>query len=80
MKRDMIKSVNWSSHNYLLLLSGFDKTLISSTDYRKIVQNLRKSDQWEPICSMQTNRLIDRHDKANSFFSHFCELVLRKTD
>jgi len=32
-------------------------------------QITRKSIQWEPICSMRT----DRHDEAKSRFSLFCE-------
>ena len=32
-----------------------------------------KSVQWEPSCSMRTDRQTDRHDEANSRFSQFCE-------
>jgi len=33
----------------------------------------RKSFQWEPSCSMRTDRQRDRHDEADSRFSQFCE-------
>jgi hypothetical protein len=55
--------------------SDFNKIWIFSTDFQKILryQISWKSVQWEPSCSMQTDGQTDRHEKANSCFSKFCE-------
>ena len=50
-----------------LFLSDFNESWIFSTHIQKILiyQIWWKSIQWEPSCSMRT----DRHDEANSLFS-----------
>jgi len=59
---------------YSLFLSDFNKTLIFSTYFRKLLkyQIPSKSVQWEPSCSMRTDELKYRRDDANSRFSQFC--------
>ena len=57
------------------LLSYFNENWIFSTDFRKIFKHQisLKSVQWEPSCSMRTDRQT-RHDEASSlFFSKFCD-------
>ena len=58
------------------LIVAFYDTWIFSTDFRKIhkYQIPWKSVQWEPSCSIRT----DRHDEANSRFSQFCETRLKR--
>ena len=47
---------------YPLLLSDFNKNCIFSIDFRNILkyQTSWKSAQWEPSCSMQTDRQTDK--------------------
>ena len=53
--------VKWSEVKWPLVLLYFNKTWISSTDFRKI-QKCKitwKSIQWEPNCSMRTDGRTD---------------------
>jgi len=73
-----------------LLLSHFNHTGIFSTDFRKILkyQISWKSDDWEPSCSVRTDRQTDgrtdgwtdrrmyRHDEAISCFLRLFERAL----
>ena len=61
---------------YHLFLSDFKMTWILSTGLRKILkyQISRKSVQWEPRCSMGTDRQADRHDAANTVVA-FCNFA-----
>jgi len=74
-ERYMIKTVYWSSCEVPLFLSHCNETWIFSKDFRKKFKYLIswKSVQWEPRFSMRIDRQTDRHDKANSSFSQFCE-------
>ena len=58
-ERDMIKKMLDLHMKYLLLLSDFNETTISSTDFSKNTQISWKSFQLEPSCSMHTNRRTD---------------------
>jgi hypothetical protein len=54
--RDMIRNVYWSSCKVSVILSDTMK-LIFMTDFRKMLkyQISRKTTQWKPSCSMQTD-------------------------
>jgi len=59
------------NERYLLFLYDFNKILISSIDFQKILryQILFKSVLWEPSCPIltegRTDGLKNRHDEAN---------------
>ena len=58
---------NWARYvKYPLFLSDFNETWVFSEDFRKILKCriAWKSVQWEPRCSMRT----DRYDVANNRF------------
>ena len=71
-ERDMIKNVYWYSCKVQVFLSDFNESWIFSTDFQKMlyIKISWKSFQWEPICSMQTDRRTGRHtdrrDGSNS--------------
>ena len=68
---DIITNVKRSSRQVHVTLVRFQYTWIFWTDFQNNPQtsNFIKSVQWEPSCSMQTNR----YDEANSRFSKICE-------
>jgi hypothetical protein len=58
IQRDITINVHRSSCNVPLFLSDFNGTWISPTDFRKIFeyQISWKSVEWEPSCSVRTDR------------------------
>jgi hypothetical protein len=76
----MMKNVGSLRVNYSLFMYDFNKNLIFSTVFRKILkyQISLKSVQWEPSCPMWTEGRTDRHEKANSLVSHFCERAYKR--
>jgi hypothetical protein len=57
-EQDMIMYVHRSSCKVRVILVNFSETWIFLTDFQKILkyQILQKSIQWEPHCSMQTDK------------------------
>ena len=53
---------------YRLFLLDFNQSWIFRTDFSKNPQSI----QWQPRCSMRTDRQTDRHDKAKSRFPQLC--------
>jgi hypothetical protein len=74
IQRVVIIKVYRSSCKAPLFLSEANENWFFSTDFLKILkyQISWKSVQWEPS-SIPTDRRTDKHDEANSRFSHFCE-------
>jgi hypothetical protein len=74
IQRDIVKNAHGS---LLRLLSDFNDTWSTSTDFRKVLKYeiLWKSVQWKPSCCMRTDGR--RHDEANRRFSQFCSRAIR---
>jgi hypothetical protein len=72
-ERDMIKNVYWSPCEVPLFFTDFNENWIFSTGYRKILRYIIywKSVQWEPNCSMRTDRRTNKHDDDDSLFRNF---------
>ena len=59
---------------YMLFLSSFNETLIPWTIFLKNTQISNfMTVHWEPSCSIWMDGQTDRHDRANSHFTQFCE-------
>jgi hypothetical protein len=68
-ERDMIKNVYWFSckEPILLVRLEWNSNFLDRFWKNTQISNLMKSIQWEPSCSIRT----DRHDEANNRFSQF---------
>jgi len=75
IERDMVKiCIGLQVTCPLLFLSDFNETWNSQTDFRKIpIPNFMKNRSVLAELFYVDGRRTDRHDKANSRFSRFCE-------
>ena len=73
IQRDIVINIKSLYVKYPLFLSDFNESGIFLTDFLEKLkyQFSSKSFQWEPSCYMGTDGWTDRHDEANSRFSHF---------
>jgi len=71
IERDMTKKYVGLHVKYPLFFSGFNETWIISTDFRKILkyQISWKSGQWQPSCSMRTERRADMTNLIVAFWN-----------
>ena len=60
IRRDIIINLHRSLFKYLLFLSDFNETWIFSIDFRKVLlYQIWNPVQWEPNCSMRSDRRTD---------------------
>jgi hypothetical protein len=62
----IVKSIRYSCR--ILIKFAFSRQIFEKTRKYQISP---KSVHWKPICSIRTNRCIDRHDEAKSSFLQF---------
>ena len=72
-ERDLVTNVHISSCKFPAFLTRFYKSLIFSTDFRKILKCKIswKSVQWELSCCMQTDRQTDGQTDMTSLIATF---------
>ena len=66
---------------YPSFLSDLNETWIFLTDFRKILlpQILWKCVQWEPSCSMRTDRQTDRQEGAYYYYYYYYYIMVKIT-
>ena len=69
---DLIKSVYWSSSDVPFILVRLQWNFNFLNRFFEKYSNI-KFHENPSSCSMRTDGWTDRHDEANSRFSHFCE-------